>query len=217
MEGASTNRFKFLDKNASLNILACFVFWLYFADPWTDRVKIRIDHIKHKPYELHFEEPSGVFPVLARMQADGECVFTGPVTGDIAVEREFDHLKAIGRVRVPINLTCGRCLVTYASAIDSSFKVIFRKETERHTEVEDETELCDDDLVSSTYSGDELDLAHEIEEQVAMEVPLKPLCDEGCKGLCPSCGADLNRDSCSCSREPVNLKFSALKDFKVSR
>ena len=185
--------------------------------PRTDRVKIRIDHIKHKPYELHVEAPIDLFPVLTRMQADGECVFTGPVTGDITVEREFDHLKAIGRVQVPISLTCGRCLVTYASAIDSSFNIIFRKEAERHTDVEDETELCDDDLVSSTYSGDELDLAHEIEEQVAMEVPLKPLCGEGCKGLCPSCGADLNTDSCSCSREPVNLKFSALKDFKVTR
>ena len=180
-------------------------------------MKIRIDHIKHTPYELHVKEPVDVFPVLARMQADGECVFTGPVTADITVEREFDHLKAVGSVHVPITLTCGRCLVTCVSSIDSTFRIIFRKETARHTEVEDETELCDDDLIASTYSGDEIDLAHEIEEQVSMEIPLKPLCDEGCKGLCFSCGADLNTGSCSCSREPVNLKFSALKDFKASR
>ncbi|MDA8429848.1 MAG: DUF177 domain-containing protein [Geobacteraceae bacterium] len=180
-------------------------------------MKIRIDHIKHTPYELHVEQPFEVFPVLARMQADGECIFTGPVSADITIEREFDHLKAVGRLQVPISLTCGRCLVTYASAIDSTFRIIFRKETARHSEVEDETELCDDDLIASTYSGDELDLAHEIEEQVAMEVPLKPLCEEGCKGLCPTCGADLNMGSCTCSQEPVNLKFSALKDFKISR
>ena len=180
-------------------------------------MKIKVDHIKHTPYELHVEKPVDFFPVLTRMQADGECVFTGPVTADITVEREFDHLKTVGRVHVPLALTCGRCLATYPSAIDSSFSIIFRKETARHNEVEDETELCDDDLIASTYSGDEIDLAHEIEEQVAMEIPLKPLCDEGCKGLCPACGADLNTDSCTCSREPVNLKFSALKDFKVSR
>jgi uncharacterized protein len=180
-------------------------------------VKIRIDHIKQKPYELHVEEPVTVFPVLVRMQADGECVFTGPVTADITIEREFDHLKALGRIVVPMALTCGRCLVTYPSAVDSSFRIIFRKETTRHTEVEDETELCDDDLIASTYSGDEIDLAHEIEEQVAMEIPLKPLCDEDCKGLCPSCGADLNAVPCTCSQEPVNLKFSALKNFKASR
>ena len=180
-------------------------------------MKIRIDHIKHKPYELHVDEPIGTFPVLVRMQADGECTFEGPITADITVEREFDHLKALGRVQVPLTLTCGRCLATYRSEVDSTFRIIFRKETTRHTEVEDETELCDDDLIASTYSGEEIDLAHEIEEQVAMEVPLKPLCGDGCLGLCSSCGADLNVGTCSCSREPVNIKFSALKDFKVSR
>jgi len=182
-----------------------------------DSVKIRIDHIKHKPYQLNVQEPVESFPVLLKMQQDGECVFRGPVQAEISVEREFDHLMAAGRVQVPIELTCGRCLATYPSAVDSAFRIILRKETTRQSEVEDETELCDDDLVSSTYSGDEIDFAHEIEEQVAMEIPFKPLCDEGCKGLCPSCGADLNAAGCSCPKETVNLKFSALKDFKVNR
>jgi len=190
---------------------------LYSRTVWTDSVKIRVDHIKNKPFELLLEEPADVFPALVQMQVDGECAFTGPVKAAISVEREFDHLKAVGSVHVPLTLTCSRCLVTYASTIDSDFKIIFRKDTTRASEVEDETELCDDDLVASTYCGDEIDLAHEIEEQVVMEIPLKPLCGEGCKGLCPTCGADLNTDSCSCSREPVNIKFSALKDFKVSK
>ena len=82
---------------------------------------------------------------------------------------------------------------------------------------EEEIELSEQDLVSATYSGDEIDLTHELEEQVAMEIPLKPLCGEGCKGLCPVCGTDLNQAACSCQREQINLKFSALKDFKVSR
>jgi uncharacterized protein len=72
-------------------------------------------------------------------------------------------------------------------------------------------------LIATTYSGDEIDLTHEIEEQVAMDIPFKPLCGEECKGLCPVCGTDLNAADCGCSKEPVNLKFSALKDFKVSR
>ncbi|MBK5275523.1 MAG: DUF177 domain-containing protein [Desulfuromonadales bacterium] len=180
-------------------------------------MKIRIDHIKNKPYLLTVDKPVANFPVLLQMQSDGECVFRGNVTAEIAVEREFDHLKASGRVQVPVDLVCGRCLATYQSVIDSSFRIIFRKETARQSEVEDETELCDDDLIASTYSGDEIDLAHDIEEQISMEVPFKPLCDEQCKGICPVCGADLNISGCSCSKEPVNLKFSALKDFKVSR
>ena len=180
-------------------------------------MKIRIDHIKDKPYQLHVDEPVEVFPVLARMQADGACDFRGRITADIVVEREFDHLRASGRVQVPIGLSCSRCLVAYQSDIDSPFTIIFRKESSRHSEVEEEIELCDDDLISVVYSGEELDLSLEIEEQVAMEVPMKPLCDEGCKGLCPTCGTDLNNETCSCPGDNINLKFSALKDFKVSR
>jgi uncharacterized protein len=184
---------------------------------WIDCVKIRIDHIKNKPFELNVKEPVESFPVLLMMQTGGECTFRGPVEAEIVVEREFDHLKVSGRLQVPVELSCGRCLAAYQSVVDTTFKIILRKETTRQGEVEDETELCDDDLIASTYSGDEIDLAHEIEEQVAMEIPFKPLCDDGCKGLCPRCGADLNTTGCSCSKEPVNLKFSALKDFKVNR
>lgn len=180
-------------------------------------MKIRIDHIKNKPYELTVNEPVESFPVLLQMQADGECVFRGNVAAEVSVEREFDHLKASGRVQVPVDLVCGRCLASYPAQIDSTFRIIFRKDSTRQSEVEDETELCDDDLIASTYSGEEIDLGHELEEQVALGIPFKPLCGEGCLGLCPSCGADLNTSGCSCSREPVNLKFSALKDFKVSR
>ena len=180
-------------------------------------MKIRIDHIKNMPYELKVDEPVESFPVLVQMQVDGECVFRGNLAADISVEREFDHLKATGRMQVPVDLVCGRCLATYPSVIDSSFRIIFRKESTRQSEVEDETELCDDDLVASTYIGDEIDLAHELEEQVAMSIPFKPLCGDECKGLCPECGADLNTSVCSCSKEPVSLKFSALKNFKVSR
>jgi uncharacterized protein len=180
-------------------------------------VKIRIDQIKNSPYILNVDEPVESFPVLLQMQADGECVFSGRVAGEIAVVREFDHLKASGSVQVPVDLVCGRCLASYSSVIESPFRILFRKESVRQGEVEDETELCDDDLVASTYCGDEIDLTHEIEEQVAMGIPFKPLCGEECRGLCPSCGTDLNVSGCTCSTEPVNLKFSALKDFKVFR
>lgn len=180
-------------------------------------MKFRIDHIKDKPFQLHVDEPVDVFPVLSRMQADGECAFHGSIVADIVIEREFDHLKASGRVQVPVELYCSRCLAAYDSAVDSMFRIIFRKESPRHSDVEEEIELCDDDLVSVVYSGDEIDLSHEIEEQVAMEIPMKPLCGDDCRGLCPTCGIDLNTGSCDCPDTSINLKFSALKDFKVSR
>lgn len=180
-------------------------------------MKISIDHIQEKPLGLHGEEPLENFPVLVRMQANNECVFTGPIRYDITAGREYDHLRVTGRVSTSLTLTCSRCLATYQSAVDSSFTIIFRRGTSDEAALEEEAELSEQDLISAMFSGDEIDLTHEVEEQVAMEVPLKPLCSEDCKGLCHNCGADLNQAPCSCSRENFSIKFSALKDFKAVR
>ena len=179
-------------------------------------MKIVVDHIKDKPLTLHIEEPIEKFQVLADMQDDRTCRFTGVITGDLSAVREFDHVRVTGRVSVPVSLSCSRCLVEYDSFVDTNFTVIFRKDAAVKYEEQDDIELGELDLLSSTYQGDEIDLTHEIEEQVVMEIPLKPLCNEGCKGLCHSCGTDLNASQCTCSTETTSFKFSALKNFKVS-
>jgi uncharacterized protein len=178
-------------------------------------VKIAVDHILDKPLLLNFEEPVEKFQLLAEMQRDRCCSFTGLIRGEISVVREFDHLRVNGKVIAPVAFSCSRCLIDYDSLIDSNFTIFFRKDVNQHID-QDEIELGERDLISSSYSGDEIDLTHDIEEQVAMEIPLKPLCDNSCKGLCHLCGTDLNQSQCSCSHETTNIKFSALKNFKVS-
>jgi uncharacterized protein len=180
-------------------------------------VKIVVDHIKDAPLALHIDAPVETFPLLAAMQNDNNCLITGNIQGDLTVTREFDNIRVVGRVSAPLALSCSRCLADYTSFVDTSFTIFFRKETAAAVASEDELELGEMDLLSSAYSGDEIDLTHEIEEQVAMEIPLKPLCDDDCKGLCHECGVDLNISGCSCSKEPASLTFSALKDFKVTR
>ncbi len=180
-------------------------------------MKLVVDHIKDKSVAIHFDEPVGAFPLLADMQKDRICSLSGNIQGDLTVTREYENIRVTGRVTVPLALSCSRCLADFASFVDTNFTIFFRKEVVTSPTTEDELELGEMDLLSSTYSGDEIDLTHEIEEQVAMEIPLKPLCGDDCKGLCHECGIDLNTSSCSCSKEPVSLTFSALKDFKITQ
>lgn len=177
---------------------------------------IIVDHLKDAPLTFHIDESVETFPLLAGMAVDKHCVFTGKLQGDITVTREFDNIRVNGRVAVPLALSCSRCLEDFASFIDTSFTIFFRKDKAIVDSSDDELELGELDLISSTYSGNEIDLTHELEEQVAMEIPLKPLCKDTCKGLCHVCGTDLNISSCSCGKESLNLQFSALKDFKIS-
>lgn len=181
------------------------------------QVKFIVDHIKDTPVTIHIDEPVGTFPLLAGMQNDKICSISGNIEGDVSVVREHDNIRVTGRIAAPLALSCSRCLADYTSFIDTNFTLFFRKESAVAPSSEDELELGEMDLLSSSYSGDEIDLTHEVEEQIAMEIPLKPLCSEECKGLCHVCGIDLNTASCSCGKEAASLTFSALKDFKVTK
>ena len=180
-------------------------------------MKIHVDHFKDKPYSLHSEIPVDSCPVLVEMQSAGACTFNGSILSDLTVMHEYDSVRASGHVSAKVSFVCSRCLATYADDLSSSFTIFYRKASSNTMIEEEELELNEQDLVSSTYSGDEIDFTREIQEQLAMEVPLKPLCSESCKGLCQICGIDLNLNSCSCQLEQAGSKFSSLKDFIVSK
>ena len=179
-------------------------------------MKVRVDHIRDVSRELAFSEPIESFPLLQAMADAGECSFSGSVQASIVAEREMDHYRIEGSVRVPVRLSCSRCLALFSRELVSRFTIIFQ-EGVSSSEDADEVELAEQDLISASFSGEEIDLLPEIGEQVGLAVPAKPLCSEQCKGLCPHCGVDLNTVTCDCSREPVSLKFAVLKDFKIQR
>ncbi len=179
-------------------------------------MKIAIDQIRDVSREFHFLQAADLFPVLADMAAAGECRFLGPVEVHLTAAREMEHYRVEGTVTVPVQMACSRCLASFERTLSSRFTIFFRQGSSVVAD-EDEVELEERDLISVPFSGDELDLSPEIGEQVALAVPFKPLCSDDCKGLCPHCGTDLNVSYCDCGHELVNLKFAALKDFKIHR
>ena len=66
----------------------------------------------------------------------------------------------------------------------------------------------------SYYQGEGLLLEDALREQVLLAVPLKAICREDCKGLCPHCGKNLNLETCSCSEPVEDPRWSALKDLR---
>jgi uncharacterized protein len=52
-----------------------------------------------------------------------------------------------------------------------------------------------------------------VEEALQLFMPFAPLCSNDCKGLCQTCGQNLNEHKCSCSNEKIDVRFAALKDL----
>lgn len=178
-------------------------------------MKIRVEGLSDTPLRLKAREPVTDFPSLAELQENGDCRFLGPLQLDFTVAREFDHIRVHGRIETKVRYICSRCLAEYDTALCTEFTIFYTKTV--RVPLEEEIALAEEDLVSVSYEGDTIDFTKEVEEQVLMEIPLKPLCREDCKGLCSTCGADLNAGGCECARSAAGFTFSALKDFTVKK
>jgi uncharacterized protein len=176
-------------------------------------LKIRVTEISEKVKCLESVEDISFFPTLVQAQTAGECLFLSPVSVSLAVAREFDHIRVNGNVGTKVGLVCSRCLCEFTTELASTFTIFYTNAAT--AQPEDEVELGEVDLISATYSGDEIDFSNEIAEQVLLGIPYKPLCSEECLGLCVSCGANLNDLDCSCSSNATSMAFSSLKGLKV--
>jgi uncharacterized protein len=176
-------------------------------------LKIRIADISEKTKTLDTVEAVTLYPTLIQAQAAGECQFLLPVTVSLSVAKEFDHIRVQGNVGTAVRLSCSRCLSEYSSELASNFTIFYTKAAT--AQPEDEVELGEQDLISASYSGDEIDFSDEVAEQILLEIPYKPLCSEECKGLCSSCGTDLNNSDCTCNSSVVTMAFSSLKGLTV--
>lgn len=176
-------------------------------------MKIRVADIAGKTKLLDSVEEIVSFPTLVQVQSAGECQFLSPLKVSLAVVREFDHIRVNGNVGCNVRLSCSRCLCEFSIELSSTFTIFYTKTAT--AQPEDEVELGEQDLISATYSGDEIDFSNEIAEQILLEIPYKPLCSEECHGLCVSCGANLNNSDCTCSGNATSMVFSTLKGLKV--
>jgi uncharacterized protein len=77
-----------------------------------------------------------------------------------------------------------------------------------------EVELQDRDAAISYYEGEGLELAEIVREQLLLAIPIKTVCREECKGLCPHCGKNLNSGECECAQGASDPRWEALKSLK---
>ena len=77
-----------------------------------------------------------------------------------------------------------------------------------------EHEIEEDDLSTAFYRDETIDLGELVREQFYLVLPMKPLCTEGCRGLCPQCGTNLNRGACDCRGVWQDPRLEGLKAFR---
>jgi uncharacterized protein len=119
-----------------------------------------------------------------------------------------------GRLEAGVETACARCLEPYPLPLGQELDLFYLPRLAGEAQAqEEEVELDDRDVVVGYYEGDRLDLGEVVREQILLALPLKPLCREDCRGRCPSCGKDRNREACGCppAEEPEDPRLAPLR------
>ena len=151
-------------------------------------------------------------PVEVELEEEG-----AQLVADAAVEgsatRKGEQVRLRGTIKTEVELLCDRCLAPERAPLEVEFDTSFVPQEVEAGKGEN-VELLADDLGLSAYEGDAVDLDELVREQILLALPLRHLCREDCKGLCPRCGADLNQKQCSCEQGEVDPRWAALADLK---
>jgi uncharacterized protein len=122
-----------------------------------------------------------------------------PVTVQVRLEALADEILARGTIAYSAELRCNRCLKEWTETGETTFTQLFSGEPD------EETQLISRD--------GHIDLQPAVHDEVSLALPLVPLCRKGCRGLCPTCGTDLNTSPCSGHADESDSPFSALQQL----
>ena len=118
----------------------------------------------------------------------------GDVRYDLYAQRVSEELVVRGTLSVDLDLRCTRCTEFFSTTVAvSGFLRAY----------------------SASKDVDSVDIAADMREDLLLHIPAFPVCDEGCRGLCAQCGADLNKGSCGCGTGERPNPWAALDSLDL--
>ncbi len=144
--------------------------------------------------------------------ADDDYMIVEPVRLTFDIHKDKSTFRLVGRVQTVLELPCSRCLETLRWPVDEPFELTYEPQPDDLADGEREIEPRD--FSTAYYQNEQIDLEQLIRERFEMSIPMKPLCGPECKGLCPTCGKNLNRESCDCHTAWEDPRLAVLKNLK---
>jgi DUF177 domain-containing protein len=148
-----------------------------------------------------------------QFEADEEFRVVAPVSLAFDIFKDKQAFRLAGRVQTTLELKCSRCLEPFTAPVDQEFDLRYQPHTA--TAADKDLEIEEDDLTTAFYENDEIDLGHLMHEQFVLALPMKPLCSEACKGLCATCGTNLNKGACDCKPVWEDPRLAALRELRT--
>jgi uncharacterized protein len=176
-------------------------------------MKIRIDDLTEKGLELNFSGQEDILShALETIPRSPGLGLDPRVTGHVTFLVDGENIFLTGSVKGLVHLQCSRCLVDFDLESEIDLNLILRRGPETPSE---DHETQEPETGEILVEGKEIDLGEIIVQELLLGVPMKPLCNPDCPGLCPVCGALKGSKECTCSVEGrVDPRWEALAKLK---
>jgi uncharacterized protein len=130
------------------------------------------------------------------LDIDKDVVKSSLIKVSFKADRYDDIINVVGNIKGVLSLECSRCLSLFDQNIDLNFD-------------------CSFGIEEYTF-----DLLNEIRENIILNIPMKPLCRQDCRGICQFCGCDKNETQCLCEEKNINEfvaeKWSKIKNLNIT-
>ena len=143
------------------------------------------------------------------LQAKGRAELVAESRGHKQVVAD---IRLVGEYSTRVESPCARCLEPVSHDLKGDFDLLYRPQGVDGGR--EEVSISEADTEIGYYSGDGLLLEDVLKEQVLLAIPLRALCREDCRGLCPKCGLNRNAEACSCPSEKTDERWTALAGLK---
>jgi DUF177 domain-containing protein len=176
---------------------------------------IEIEELERHPIDFREELPPGALDLGPDAKQTTALKTTG--RAQLVQEQHGKHriikdIRLDGELSTSLELVCARCLEPVIEKVGRKFDLLYRPQGADAGKEEMSVTTAEAEV--SYYQGEGLLLEDVIREQVLLAVPLKAICREDCKGMCPYCGKNLNFELCSCGGAVEDPRWSGLKDLR---
>jgi len=187
-------------------------------------MKLLTDRITEEPSEHRFEPEPGWWEEATASIAELAGADRESFSLRLRAHRMAQDLYLEGHLEGRVELECARCLTRYFLPLREDFRLVLEPAESRVPAEPEAAEALardglalSDELGAGFFQGPEVELGSFLTELVALGLPLQPLCREDCRGLCPRCGNDRNREACACEDTRPESPFAVLQVLRGGR
>jgi uncharacterized protein len=128
----------------------------------------------------------------------------------LTIQKVGEEFFCQGYVTAPVEEECSRCLVLFEEELAGDLSFIIKTGEAKSVLASD----VEESTVIHLKPGEHVaNIGGIVREAVLLAIPIKPLCDTDCRGFCPSCGANLNEETCDCKVDETDERWEELRDL----